>query len=172
MPSRLSQTPPLSRSVTPALSEMEFTSGNIYIRAPLVGGLATGAVVLGHQHHFDHTTFVIRGRFLVEQFEVLELGAAGLPIRTRTVAAAEVRSTDDNPWLLIKKGTFHSLTALEDNSRYLCVYSHRMPQAVTMEPPGQQLGIPTRKVDADGVAWYREDPRVVQEHTGWADAYR
>lgn len=151
---------------------MEYVSGNIFVRAPVSGSLPAGAVVLGHQHNFDHTTFVLRGRFRVDALEVLELGADGLPLKTRTAASAEISAADDRPWLLIEKGTFHSLTALEDDSRYLCVYSHRMPQAVTMEPPGQQIGFQTRRVDTDGVAWYREDPRVVQEHTGWADAYR
>lgn len=98
---------------------MEFRSGNVFIREMHFGAPGTPeAVVVGHAHNFDHTTYVARGRILIE-----ELGADGAVVRSAVKAAGEGRN-----WVLIKAGVVHRLTSLEDGSIGHCIYSHRNPQ--------------------------------------------
>jgi hypothetical protein len=54
-----------------------------------------------------------------------------------------VSSTDDYPFVLILAEDTHELEAEEDNSMFHCLYAHRTPQG-----------------------------DVIQEYTGWNDAYK
>ncbi len=99
-----------------------YIMGNLGIRMPDVPHMK-GDVVQGHTHNFDHMTYVPRGSFLVEV-----LGDDGVAV----LQSKEVRASDRYNFVLIKKDRCHRLTALEDNSEYHCVYSHR--DAVTGEP--------------------------------------
>ena len=110
---------------------MEYVSGNIFIREMRFDDRA-GSVVDGHTHNFDHTTYCVRGSVKVE-----ELDANGSTLRETSIRAA-----DGKNWVLIKAGSCHRLTALEDNTVCHCVYAHRNPQG-----------------------------EVVQEYDGWIKGY-
>ncbi len=96
---------------------MEWISGNVFIRPS--GVLAKGAVTGGHKHNFDHTTIVFKGSVHVKATlpdgSVIErdFGAVGHPNGRHFLVKAEVS---------------HEITALEDDTEYWCVYSHRTPQ--------------------------------------------
>lgn len=92
----------------------EYVSGNIYIRE---GSLNKGEVVDGHSHSFDHTTYCPSGSMLIEA-----LDKKGKATRSITLTATEGKN-----WALIKAGTIHRLTGLEDNTMYHCIFSHRSP---------------------------------------------
>lgn len=104
---------------------MEYASGNIFIREMRFP--KAGAVVHGHAHNFDHTTYVARGSVRVER-----LAPDG------TVERIVVKRAGDGfNWLLIQAGVIHRLTALEDESMAHCIYSHRTPQGdVVVEHDG------------------------------------
>ena len=108
---------------------MEYASGNIYIREMVLA--KAGDTIDGHAHNFDHTTYVVRGAIQIER-----LDTDGNVIQT-----VEKRATKGYNWVLIKAGTAHRITALEDNSLAHCIYSHRTPQG-----------------------------EIVQEWDGWAEA--
>lgn len=93
----------------------EYVSGNIFIRQ--MHFPADRPVVDGHEHNFDHTTYIVRGSVLIEQ-----LDEAGNVVRSITKSAR-----DGFNWALIKAGVRHRLTALEPNSLGHCIYSHRNP---------------------------------------------
>lgn len=151
---------------------MEFVSGNIYIRTPLDGTLKVNETVVGHAHNFDHTTYVKAGAIEVTIMEPTKVNYLGAVIEAEVVASKIIRATDEVNWMLIMAGKTHTLRALEDGSVYHCIYSHRLPQAVSIESPGEQPHFPTTKVDEDGVTWYREDPKILQNTSGWLEAYR
>lgn len=109
---------------------MDLVSGNIFIRPNVLQLI--GDKIDGHAHNFDHTTYVIRGSVRVEQ-----LDADGNVVRT-----VDKKASEGHNWVLIKAGVIHRLTALEDDSEFHCIYSHR---------------------DAQG--------DVVLEATGWTEAY-
>lgn len=100
---------------------MEYVSGNIFIRE--MPFAKAGAVIEGHCHNFDHTTYIVRGSAQIES-----LHADGTVKQTVTK-----RALDGHNWVLIKAGVSHRLTALEDNSMGHCVYSHRNPQGEIVE---------------------------------------
>ena len=103
---------------------MEYKSGNIFIREE--GPMAAGAVVEGHEHNFDHTTYVTKGSFLIERLE-----------GNKVVQSVTKRAGDLKNWVLILAGACHRLTSLEDGSVYHCIYSHRTPQGeITQEYDG------------------------------------
>lgn len=60
----------------------------------------------GHEHNYDHTTFVHRGRLRVTMGE-----------RVNEYAAGE--------FVVIPAGMRHTLKALEPNTVYYCIFSHR-----------------------------------------------
>lgn len=105
--------------------------GNIFARTE--SHMPKGNVVEGHTHTFDHVTFVTAG-----SFEVTRKNLDG-SVETATVIAGM-------PPILIKAECEHTLVALEDNSKYYCIYAHRVPQA-----------------DGTDV--------VVQSYSGWENAY-
>lgn len=104
---------------------MEWVSGNVFIRPNNIAKAGQG--VEGHTHNFDHTTIVFTGSVFVEA--VLPDGT----IKTGTFKAPA--------HFLVKAEVEHKITALEDNTVFWCVYSHRTPQG-----------------------------DVIQEYDGWMDA--
>lgn len=108
---------------------MEYVSGNIFIRE--TPPMPAGGVVDGHKHNFDHTTYVVKGSFRIEH-----LNDDGSIVRSVEKHSGQLKN-----WVLIKAGALHRLTALENNSIYHCIYSHRTPQG-----------------------------EIVQEYDGWVEA--
>lgn len=105
---------------------MEFASGNIYIRPN--GPLRKGDGCGDHFHNFDHTTIIFTGSVHVK---------AKLP-------DGRVMEQDFHApgYFLVRKDVKHEIVALEDNTVFWCVYSHRNPQG-----------------------------EIVQVATGWPDGY-
>lgn len=106
---------------------MEWASGNIFIRPTKLENV--GDHVPGHTHNFDHTTIFFKGAFHVK---------ATLP--NGQIIERDFKAPSH---CLIKAEVLHEITALEPNSEFWCVYSHREPQG-----------------------------DIVQEVTGWMEAYR
>lgn len=104
---------------------MEIALGNIFIRQLHV--LNKGEKIVGHTHNFDHVTFINRGAVRLHRSD-------GQVI--------DVKADSDRPYLLTEAGMRHELTALEDGTRYFCIYSHRNAQG-----------------------------EVVQEYSGWVPAH-
>lgn len=95
----------------------EWISGNIFIRPnPLP---KAGDKVDGHTHNFDHTTIVFRGAVHVK---------ATLP--NGTIIERDFHAPAH---CLIRADVMHEITALEDNTEFWCVYSHRTPQGEVAE---------------------------------------
>lgn len=104
----------------------EWKSGNIFIRSNILEH--KGDLVDGHCHNFDHTTIVFTG---------------SVHVKAKKPDGAIVEKDFAAPsHFLVEAGTEHEITALEDNTEFWCVYSHRDPQG-----------------------------RVVQEFNGWTKAY-
>ncbi len=80
---------------------------------------------VGHQHNYDHTTIVICGRVRVFYLD------------------QDPQEYGPGEYFAVPAKVFHTLKALEPNTKYLCVFSHR---------------------DFDGL--------VTQEYVGNPDAYR
>ncbi len=100
---------------------MEFTSGNIFVREMRFE--KAGAVVDGHGHNFDHTTYVVRGAMRIEL-----LDDAGNVLRT-----VEKKATSGFNWILIGAGKKHRITALEDDTVGHCIYAHRTAQGEVVQ---------------------------------------
>lgn len=103
----------------------EFYCGNTMFRPNY---LKLGERCGDHVHNFDHTTFVVKGSVHVK---------AKHPDGT-----VEEKDFDAISWFLVKAETRHEITALEDDTLFVCVYCHRDPQG-----------------------------RITQEVTGWEPAY-
>jgi quercetin dioxygenase-like cupin family protein len=69
----------------------------------------------GHEHNYDHVTVVTRGRLRVTYS--WEEGGQTVTGQSREFAAGER--------LLIKAKVRHTIKAMEPNTQYLCVFSHR-----------------------------------------------
>lgn len=105
---------------------VERQSGNVYIRPIRLE--KAGDFTPGHTHNFDHTTIIFKG--------AVRVVATSPDGSTRT---ADFPFEDS---FLVKADVLHEITALEDDTVYWCVYSHR---------------------DAQG--------EVIQEYTGFDKAY-
>ncbi len=143
----------------------------IFIRQSKAEGMRADEVVLGHRHTFDHVTFVTRGAIEVSLLEATKLNADGNPLDAAIVWTRVIRADDAENWVLVQKGRFHTLRAVEDGSRYQCTYASRLPQSITVHVQGQQSQMPLVKRDESGVLWYRADDKIV-ETSDWAEAYR
>jgi len=88
----------------------ELISGNIFIRKH---ALVKDEQIVGHTHHFDHTSIVHTGSVSVRA--VLPSGQ----VIERTFAAPD--------HFLVRADVEHTITALEP-TLFWCVYSHRDPQ--------------------------------------------
>lgn len=127
--------------------------------------------VIGHAHHFDHTTF-IWGTVQIDILEPLARGMDGLPTEFRIVSSHIVTGPSAVPFFLVEKGVWHQLTALAENSAYMCAFTHRDEQPVTVFEPGQVPQKPYFYVDEDGDAWERVQKDIVQVANGFALAYQ
>jgi hypothetical protein len=88
--------------------------GPLHIRAPSQQ-LATGFVVNGHLHNFDHVTILMAGRWLVERAIV----------GSNTPQAIEIEGGYSTSAILILANAWHRLTVLRGLACYMCVYPHR-----------------------------------------------
>jgi len=91
---------------------MEWVSGNIFIRPNKLEKAGSGTPA--HSHNFDHTTIVFKGSIHVH---------ATLP--NGTVIERDFVAPSH---FLVRRDVLHAIFALEDNTEYWCVYSHRSPQ--------------------------------------------
>lgn len=98
------------------LQFQEHISGNIFIR-PVRGNRCTE--VGGHTHNFDHTTFVISGVLYVK-FEV-----EGKISHDGLYHAGE--------HFLVKANTKHYIRMLENDTYFVCIYSHRGPNGEVVQ---------------------------------------
>lgn len=150
----------------------EFHAGaGIFVRQSKAEGMKAGEVVLGHQHNFDHVTFVTHGKIELSLLEASKVNAYGHPVDAEVLQSRVISADDECNWFLVLKGKFHTLKALEDGSRYQCTYAARKPQSITDHTQGGRDQQPLMKRDENGVLWYREDPHIV-ETSEWAEAYR
>ena len=69
----------------------------------------------GHEHNYDHTTIVIRGSIRVTY---------SYP-KDGEIAAGESREFAAGELIEIKANVHHTIKALEDNTVYYCIFSHR-----------------------------------------------
>lgn len=67
----------------------------------------------GHQHKYDHVTFVQRGRIVV----LYRLTVDGPEQESKEFKVGEM--------VLIKATVFHTIKAMEPNTKYVCVFTHR-----------------------------------------------
>lgn len=95
----------------------EIASGNIFFRVNELK--KAGEVLAGHKHNFDHTTFFWSGKFKLRAHK------GGALIAEEVITAPQIR--------LILADVEHEITALEDNSTFMCVYAHRNPQGLVIE---------------------------------------
>lgn len=95
---------------------MELVLGNVFIRPNLLP--RAGDYVDGHKHNFDHVTYVCRGEIKVDK-----ISDSGNIEKSRII-----KSTDEEPFVLIKAGVNHRLEAMVDDSIFHCIYSHRNAQ--------------------------------------------
>lgn len=78
---------------------------------------------IGHAHNYDHTTVVISGRLKISY----EYNRDGQTI------TGESGAFGPGETCVIKAGVRHKLIALENNTRYVCVFSHRDFGGVVVE---------------------------------------
>jgi quercetin dioxygenase-like cupin family protein len=67
----------------------------------------------GHSHNYDHVTFIQRGSIQVEY----RLPNSETVQQSKTYAVGEI--------VLIKKDVWHTIKAMEPNTQYACVFTHR-----------------------------------------------
>lgn len=68
---------------------------------------------VGHKHNYDHAMIVIRGRI-----QVLYRTQEGGPVH-------QSKSFEQGEIVTVKAEVFHEVKALESNTQYICVFSHR-----------------------------------------------
>jgi hypothetical protein len=107
---------------------MEYVSGNIFVRPNFLE--KTGDNISGHEHNFDHTSFVTRGSIHVVKWRKLYNDNGARMVRDGQPAWLQVEAKDFSAGshFLVKAEERHEITALEDNSEFACIYSHRTPQ--------------------------------------------
>lgn len=105
-------------------STAEWISGNVFIRANLLE--FKGDKCDGHKHNFAHTTIIRKGSVHVK---------ATLP--DGTIKEGDFFATGLHGHFLVKADVEHEIIALEDNTEFWCIYSHRDAQGrVTEENEG------------------------------------
>lgn len=88
--------------------------GPVGIRRELLEKTCQEAV--GHTHNYDHTTIVIRGRLQITYHQLQTDG---------TWAVSKVEEASQGSAVFIAATVRHTLKALDDNTQYMCVFSHR-----------------------------------------------
>lgn len=100
---------------------METSCGNIFRRKNRLD--KAGDRVDGHAHNFDHLTVIFTGAVRIKA-----------KLSNGQVIEQEFHAPTD---CLIRADVSHEITALEDNTEFWCIYSHRTPQGdVTLEDTG------------------------------------
>ena len=99
------------------LGHMEWISGNIFIRPNSL--LPKGRIVEAHKHTFDHTTIVFTGSVHVKRTN-----------EDNSITEEDFKAPSH---FLVKAGLEHEITALEDDTTYWCVYSHRDAQGKVVQ---------------------------------------
>jgi len=94
---------------------MEYAAGNIFIRE---GKLDRANIMAGHEHNFDHVTYIAKGAARIEKLDAAD----------NVVSSIEKTAEQGQNWVLIKAGVRHRVTALADGTVYHCIYAHRTPQ--------------------------------------------
>jgi len=69
----------------------------------------------GHEHNYDHTTIVVRGSVKVT-YKYQKDGE---------MVEGETKEFLQGETIFIKADVWHTIKALEDNTIYMCVFSHR-----------------------------------------------
>ena len=85
---------------------------------------------VGHEHNYDHTTIIIRGRVKVQYRYVKD----GQEIE------GETEEFGQGETIHIRAKVRHTITALEDSTVYYCVFSHRDFDGVVCERYEATLG--------------------------------
>lgn len=93
------------------------------IEFSIIGPIGTRDFVLdkiceesvGHEHNYDHITLVIRGRLRIK-YSYTE---------NDKLVEGESRDYSQGEKILIKANVRHTVKALEDNTLYTCIFSHR-----------------------------------------------
>lgn len=88
--------------------------GPVGIRRELLEKVCNESV--GHEHNYDHTTIVIRGRLRITYHQLQADGSW---------AVSKVEEASQGAAVFIAAGLRHTLKALDDNTQYMCVFSHR-----------------------------------------------
>jgi hypothetical protein len=138
---------------------MERALGNVFVRDSLMHGdrfCKAGDVIDGHEHNFDHTTFNVGQSPLL-----IEAVVRGQPVETLV---------DPGDYRLIKAGVRHKITAMGDRPRFLCVYPHRTPQSLSSHQ-GKNAAYDAKLKELIAMADELFGD-IVQEYTGWPEAYR
>ena len=84
----------------------------------------------GHEHNYDHTTIIIRGSVKV----LYEYEHDGQTLR------GESGEFGPGETIHIRAKVKHTIKALEDNTVYLCVFSHRDFDGVVVESYEASMG--------------------------------
>jgi hypothetical protein len=87
--------------------------GNIWVRQHTIE--KAGDHRPGHEHHFDHVTFIGRGKVLVE------------------VDGYKPKEFEAPTFVTIKKDKKHQITALTDDVLYYCVFALRDENGEVLE---------------------------------------
>jgi hypothetical protein len=90
--------------------------GNLYRRQMVVD--KKGASMEGHQHNYDHMTYLIRGKVLMTTWKP---GADG----KKHPGTSREEIFQAPAAILIRKSNFHKFTALTDDAILECVYAVR-----------------------------------------------
>jgi len=85
---------------------------------------------VGHEHNYDHVTMVVRGRIRVKYSY----------LNGDQLVEGESREFGPGDDVLIKANVRHTIKALEPNTVYKCVFSHRdFDGLVTQNYVGNEL---------------------------------
>lgn len=78
-----------------------------------------GDKIEGHAHNFDHVSMVVQGAVRI---------IAKMPDGTSREVVKTAAGPFQNRVVNIRAGVEHEITALEDGTEFLCIYSHRNAQ--------------------------------------------
>jgi len=90
--------------------------GILYLRQMTVDQV--GAAMEGHQHHYDHVTFINRGKVVMTTWKADANGERHPGTLKEEIFQAPAQ-------ILIRKENFHKFTALTDDVILQCVYAIR-----------------------------------------------
>lgn len=94
--------------------------GGFYIRS--FGPVAKGHVERGHLHYIDHLTFV-------------ESGAVAVKWRSQDgKRSGEIKRIEAPNFVEVKADAWHEVTALEDGTRYRCLFAAAEARALAEGP--------------------------------------